>query len=180
MLDIKNLNLSDETVQKIVTFFREMWFGMPKWLRHLLVLALIIGGSYFLYNRVIMSYNMDSLESELNELNTRCKSYVVYDRYAYDVDKVVISIKAVENATDVMYKEHVETLHYLMEYIRSKNPNDPVLEKIDDALNRSKFAKETYDKVILHNIDLYEHYDPLREEQEKNSVKTDDDGDNQQ
>lgn len=156
MLDIKTIEfkLSDESIKRLTTMFKNLWFGMPRWLRNLLIVVVCMGATYFLYNRIIISYDMESLQKEVKELNDKCKSSVFYDKYSYDVSNVITSVKTIENQVDAMYNDNQTLLDLFESYVKRNHPGDPILEEIQRIRKQSQYTKETYDKIINYHLEI--------------------------
>lgn len=107
MLDIKNLDIKidNEAFQKIMGFLKQTWDGIPGWLRNVLIVTVIAGGVYYLYNRISISYDIDDLTAEVNTLNKRYDTTVFYDRYVYDINNVLTSVKTLEMQMNVIFTE---------------------------------------------------------------------------
>ena len=83
MITIKQLqvNMPEELQKRLLKFLKELWMGMPLWLRHFLVVTVLCGAAYFLYIRVSMSFDVAELQTDIAQLNERCETTVFYDRY---------------------------------------------------------------------------------------------------
>lgn len=156
MLDIKTIEfkLSDETVQRLTTMFKNLWLGMPRWLRNLLIVVVCMGATYFLYNRVVISYDMESLQKEVKDLNDKCKSSVFYDKYSYDVSNVITSVKTMENQIDAMYNDNQALLDLFESYVKRNHPGDQILEEIKRIRKQSQYSKDIYDKIINYHLEI--------------------------
>lgn len=126
MFDIKTIEikLDNETLKKIMSFVKETWFGIPKWLRNTLITTLIVGGIYFCYNRVVMSYDLETLQSEVRELAEKYGAVIIADRYTYDIQNVVISFRTIERQVDAQHNITIQALTTFQEYIKRNTPND--------------------------------------------------------
>ena len=98
MLDVNKLtvNIPEGLSNKALEFAKEMWLGMPKWLRYLLVITVVFGAMYFVYNRLMISYDVTNLQDELNGLTSRYNQSVLYDRYQYDIQNIVTTVKTLQ------------------------------------------------------------------------------------
>lgn len=87
MFDIKSIkiDLNGDLQKKILEFLKETWIGIPKALRNVLIITIIAGGGYFLYNRITLSYEIESLQHEVEFLNNLYEKIVLNDRYFYDI-----------------------------------------------------------------------------------------------
>ena len=87
MFDIKSIkiDLNGDLQKKVLEFLKETWIGIPKALRNVLIITIITGGGYFLYNRITLSYEIESLQHEVEFLNNLYEKIVLNDRYFYDI-----------------------------------------------------------------------------------------------
>ena len=142
------VKVSDETVQKLTDQIKAVWFGAPKWLRALVCATLIIGGAYFLYNRLDTAGQVDELRVELRELNEKCSETVVLDRYAFDVNNFIVVARAMDKELHLVYEINQQILEFEYEYITRNHPGDPSLITVKRLINENKFAKESFDNVV--------------------------------
>lgn len=87
MFDIKSIkiDLNGDLQKKVLEFLKETWIGIPKALRNVLIITIIAGGGYFLYNRIALSYEIEALQHEVEFLNNLYEKIVLNDRYFYDI-----------------------------------------------------------------------------------------------
>ena len=83
MITIKQLqvNMPEELQKRLLKVLKELWIGMPLWLRYFLVITVLCGAVYFLYIRVSMSFDVAELQTVIAQLDKRCETTVFYDRY---------------------------------------------------------------------------------------------------
>ncbi len=160
MLNINKVEVqvSDESVRRATDFIKSIWFGSPRWLRILLCSTLFIGAAYFLYNRLVTAGEVDQLHSELKAINEKCQQTVFVDSYAYDVNNFIIVARAVDNELQNMYEITQQVLEFELEYISRNRPNDPSLVTVRRLIQQNKFAKESFDNIIQHNLKMYEEW----------------------
>jgi hypothetical protein len=87
MFDIKSIkiDLNGDLQKKVLEFLKETWTGIPKALRNVLIITIVAGGGYFLYNRIALSYEIESLQHEVEFLNNLYEKIILSDRYFYDI-----------------------------------------------------------------------------------------------
>lgn len=158
--NLKDLNFSEKSVKWVLTWFKDFWFTVPAWLRNLLLFVVIGGGGYFLYTRVSMSYDMDTLVSEVALLHEKCSTSVIYDRYIYDVSNLIQITQTMENEMDLMYMYHEETMRIMIDFMTQHHPYDPMIDELKTLKNRTQMTKEAYDKVIQYHISIYKDWKP--------------------
>lgn len=179
MFDIKTIEvkLDNETLKKITTFLKETWFGIPKWLRNSLITTLIVGGIYFCYTRTIMSYDLQALQSEVNDLAEKYSAVIIADRYTYDIQNVVISFRTIERQVEAQHNVTIAMINAFQDYIKKNNPSDVmIINELERYKQQAIFEKQAYDQIIIHQIELYEDIDQsavlMREIIEHNKIST--------
>lgn len=179
MFDIKTIEvkLDNETLKKITTFLKETWFGIPKWLRNSLITTLIVGGIYFCYTRMVMSYDLQALQSEVNDLAEKYSAVIIADRYTYDIQNVVISFRTIERQVEAQHNVTIAMINAFQDYIKKNNPSDVmIINELERYKQQAIFEKQAYDQIIIHQIELYEDIDQsavlMREIIEHNKIST--------
>ena len=95
MLDIKTLNiqLDGQTVTRLKQSIKEMFFGIPLWLRTILIFSIIVGLSYFVYSRIKMSYEVEEVHAEIEDLKHKFAQTIYSEQYLYDISNVVMTVR---------------------------------------------------------------------------------------
>ena len=148
MFDIKTIEvkLDNETLKKITTFLKETWFGIPKWLRNSLITTLIVGGIYFCYTRMVMSYDLQALQSEVNDLAEKYSAVIIADRYTYDIQNVVISFRTIERQVEAQHNVTIAMINAFQDYIKKNNPSDVmIVNELERYKQQAIFEKQAYD-----------------------------------
>ena len=158
MLTVKNVEISGESVDKVLNTVKSFWGGIPKFLRWLLISVVSIGAIYFLYTRVIMTYDMVSLESEVAKLNEKCEATVFYDRYTYDISNLIIATENLQNQIDLMYEYHEDMLDIMIEFFQHHHSDAKQYQAMLGLRDRTIKAKNTYKQVLNYQISLYEKW----------------------
>ena len=156
MLNVNKLtvNIPEGLSNKALEFAKEMWLGMPKWLRYLLIITVVGGALYFLYNRLSLSYDVTNLEEELANLNSHYQESVLYDRYQYDIQNVVTTVKTLQIQFNTLCDFQTELIDIL-----DANHNEPALHnQIEKLRKRYKLSLDSYDKIIQYQIEMYEDW----------------------
>lgn len=165
MFDIKNLEIKipDGFGKNIRGLIKKFLYGIPSWLRHLLLIVVVGGGIYFMYLRISISYDVESVKNEVIELNEKCKTTVFYDRYMYDVSNVVISTKMLQKQTQTLIENMERLINVELDYLSRNHPDDKSLNQLKVLKEDCEFLKETYEKLIGHLVDSYENFNPASE-----------------
>ena len=148
MITIKQLqvNMPEELQKKAIKVLKELWIGMPLWLRYFLVITVICGAVYFLYIRVAMSFDVANLQTDIANLNGRCATTVFYDRYQYDIQNVVTSVKTLE--------EQLRTItmlnHEMLKIIQESHPSPETRTKLKQLEHQYDYAMKSYEMIITH------------------------------
>ena len=161
MLDIKNVDIKidSEATKTLGNFIKKTWTGIPKWLRTLFVVTVACGALYFLYNRISISYDIELLENEVKELDERFGVAVFYDRYVYDINNVITTVKTFEKQLDLLYVDHINVLEDFERFAQRNCPHDPILSILKTKKAAMESEYNAYKNIIEHQIDIYEHND---------------------
>lgn len=175
-INLKDLNLSDRTVNKLVDFLKDMWFGIPVWLRNLLVVVVVLGGGYFVYTRLVMSYDVETLVSEVAILHEKTSTSVIYDRYIYDISNLIQLTQNLENELDLMYYYHEETMQIMIEFMKKHHSTDPLIDNLERVHQMVLREKEAYDRTIQYHMSIYKDWKPKAKNVDipESALKTDD------
>lgn len=172
MFTIKNIEITDAAVAKLVKCLTSFWFGVPSWLRSLLIVVIVGGASYFLYTRLSMSYDVEELQTEIAYLNEKCNTTVFYDRYIYDISNLIDATQNLEYEIDLLYDFHNELSDLLLEYIHTHHPDDKMKREVENIKKRIENTKKSYDKILKYEISLYENWQAPHKNYEK-TLQTD-------
>lgn len=99
-------------------------------MRNVLIVTVIAGGIYYLYNRIVISYDIEDLTTEVNTLNSRYDTTVFYDRYVYDINNMLTSVKTLEMQMNVIFNEQMSCMDAFSEFVRANKPGDPILQTL--------------------------------------------------
>ena len=174
MFDIKSIkiDLNGDLQKKVLEFLKETWIGIPKALRNVLIITIIAGGGYFLYNRITLSYEIESLQHEVEFLNNLYEKIVLNDRYFYDIQNVIVTVTTIQRQIDVQHDTRIALLESLKRYFLKNHPEDSrIIKEIDAIMETAVFEKEQYDKIIQHQVDMYKGTD-LSDELRKDILQT--------
>ena len=157
MFDVKTVQvkLSDETIARLSDYGKRIWFGTPRWLRVIVAVTVFFGACYFLYNRLMISYDVDSLYADIKVLNERYGETVYLDKYAYDVNNFVIVGKTISKEVETIYEINQQILGVLADYIERKDPHDPALISIKRLVSQNEFSKESFENIVQHHLKIY-------------------------
>lgn len=151
MLDFKTfeVKLGDQSTGKILTFLNYIWIGIPKWLRNLMLVTVMAGGMYYLYNRISLSYDVDEIQADVNELNERIGSTVFKERYQYDIQNVIQTVKTIEAQMDGLYMFNEALLNLLIEHMKMTTPDDyTILRRLQIMKDEQQRVKEYYNTFM--------------------------------
>jgi hypothetical protein len=156
MLDVNKLtvNIPEGLSNKALEFAKEMWLGMPKWLRYMLIITVVGGAMYFVYNRLMISYDVTNLQDELNGLTSRYNQSVLYDRYQYDIQNVVTTVKTLQ----VQFRTLCDFNAELIDILDNSHQDPAMHSQIDKLRKRYRLSLDSYDKIINYQINMYEDW----------------------
>lgn len=161
MLDVKfsDFKIDSSFWNGFVDVVKKFWYGIPKWLQYILIIVTLIGASFYAYNKVSIAYDIKELQDEIKELNEKYKHSVVVDRYQYDVENIVLSVRTFQEMIGSMYNDQDEMTQLFEEYVKRNHPNDPILEDIKRVKKRMQYTREVYGKTLQHQLHLYDNFD---------------------
>ena len=101
-----------------------------------------------------MSFDVQDLQTDIANLNDRCQTTVFYDRYQYDIQNVVTSVKTLE--------EQLKTItmlnHEMIDIIQESHPDPETREKLKNLEHQYDYAMKSYEMIIQHQITMYEKW----------------------
>ncbi len=121
--------------------WKKLWTeitNMPKPLKIALVMSLIIGIVYFTYQKSTTSYNINTLQEDVKELNTKVNKSVRNDNYRAHFVQFIKIIQNLENQQYYYYLQNQQQLKVWKRSIIHNHPNDPILYDIDAMLERNR------------------------------------------
>lgn len=121
--------------------WKKLWTeitNMPKPLKIALVMSLIIGIVYFTYQKSTTSYNINTLQEDVKELNTKVNKSVRTDNYRAHFVQFIKIIQNLENQQYYYYLQNQQQLKVWKRSIIHNHPNDPILYDIDAMLERNR------------------------------------------
>lgn len=121
--------------------WKKLWTeitNMPKPLKIALVMSLIIGIVYFTYQKSTTSYNINTLQEDVKELNTKVNKSVRNDNYRAHFVQFVKIMQNLENQQYYYYLQNQQQLKVWKRSIIHNHPNDPILYDIDAMLERNR------------------------------------------
>ena len=121
--------------------WKKLWTeitNMPKPLKITLVMSLIIGIVYFTYQKSTTSYNINTLQEDVKELNTKVNKSVRNDNYRAHFVQFIKIIQNLENQQYYYYLQNQQQLKVWKRSIIHNHPNDPILYDIDAMLERNR------------------------------------------
>ena len=138
--------------ESIKKFFDSL-VKMPRFLKRLLIVVLILGLVYFGFSK-IYTYELEKLKIELLDIKEKLSSNVTIDEYSSDIFYLMEAIKISESVTKYMHQQEQLQLQLIKNYIQKYHPNDPIIYDIESMENRNEVNFTYYDKEffkILNN-----------------------------
>lgn len=140
--------------------FIDSLFTIPKSLRNLLGIVILLGIIYFSYSKI---YNNDiqDLHAEVKDLNEIVNTAVTKDDYADDIYYILDVINIEEEVLHHAYNTTQLEIDLMYRFISQNHPNDPILQDLYAMKERNdytyKFFTEKYKKALdkCNNLTKY-------------------------
>jgi hypothetical protein len=109
------IQIAEGTQLKLFELFATHFLAMPKWLRHGVIAAVIIGAFYFLMARFIVPiggdiFMLEGLKNEVAELSIRVKTVEESSKIHADLIDELILLKEVTAAEVEFHEKNVQTI----------------------------------------------------------------------
>lgn len=160
MLDIKTLNIQidGDFFKRIREQLKNLYYGAPKWLRYILITTLVCGGLYFMYARLKMSYDVDNVYEQVDELDKRLNQTIYSDQYVYDISNLVMTLKTLQTTNDDQTMCVLQFLDILDECVKLHDPQSPTVQKIRVLRQHIIMTSESNGNIINHQIKTYDQW----------------------
>ena len=160
MFDIKTLNISldGETVARLKSGIKDLYYGTPRWLRRIVILSIIVGIGYFVYSRVRMSYDVNEVLDQIELLNRKLHQTIYSDQYLYDISNVVQTVRILQEMNDDQTRCVLQFLDILDECVSLHDPNSPTLLKISTLKSHIVLMSESNGNIIKHQVETYDKW----------------------
>lgn len=109
------IQIAEGTQLKLFELFATHFLTMPKWLRHGVIAAVIIGAFYFLMARFIVPiggdiFMLEGLKSEVTELSIRVRTIEEASKIHADLVEELILLKETTAAEVEFHEKNVQTI----------------------------------------------------------------------
>lgn len=109
------IQIAEGTQLKLFELFATHFLAMPKWLRHGVIAAVIIGAFYFLMARFIVPiggdiFMLDGLKTEVTELTIRVRTIEESSKIHADLVEELVLLKEMTAAEVEFHEKNVQTI----------------------------------------------------------------------
>lgn len=154
--------------QESVKEFIDTLFKIPKSLRNLLGIVILLGVIYFSYSKIYTN-EIQELHTEIKTLHKALNESVVKDDYADDIYYILEVINIEEEIQHHAYNTTQLEIDLMYRFISQNHPNDPILQDLVAMKERNdytyKFFKEKYHKAV-ERCNKLSKYKQIEEETE--------------
>lgn len=137
--------------QEAIKEFIDSLFKIPKALKNLLGIVILLGIIYFSYSK-IYNNEIQELKSDVSELNNAVNTAVTKDDYADDIYYILDVINIEEEVLHHAYNTTQLEIDLMYRFISQNHPNDPILQDLYSMKERNdytyKFFTEKYKKAL--------------------------------
>ena len=93
-----------------------------------------------------MSYDLQALQAEVNDLAEKYSAVIIADRYTYDIQNVVISFRTIERQVEAQHNVTIAVINAFQDYIKKNNPSDVmIVNELERYKQQAIFEKQAYD-----------------------------------
>ena len=83
-----------------------------------------------MYARLKMSYDVDNVYEQVDELDKRLNHTIYSDQYVYDISNLVMTLKTLQTTDDDQTMCVLQFLDILDECVKLHDPQSPTVQKI--------------------------------------------------
>lgn len=130
-------------------------YGIPRWLRYLLIATITVGGIYMAYVKFTTTMDINTLQHEVVELNKAYSSSVAIDDYRNDIHNLCAAMSAVEDEMTSLNDEYDSFLELFEEFVRKNHSNDPILNDINRLRKHNEIVRKSYHSYFERFLQIY-------------------------
>lgn len=159
------IQIAEGTQLKLFELFATHFLAMPKWLRHGVIAAVIIGAFYFLMARFIVPiggdiFMLEGLKTEVTELSIRVRTIEESSKIHADLVEELVLLKEMTAAEVEFHEKNVQTiLDFLDEVSASSTRIDARKYKRrveEDEHEFHRKMRERYSEVLEQKLKIVE------------------------
>ena len=103
-----------------------------------------------------MSYDVEDVYEQVDELNKRLNQTIYSEQYMYDISNLVMTLKTLQTTNDDQTRCVLQFLDILDECVRLHNSQSMTLNKIRVLREHIIMTSESNGNIIKHQIDTYD------------------------
>lgn len=106
--------------------------------------------SYFVYSRIKMSYEVEEVHTEIEDLKHKFAQTIYSEQYLYDISNVVMTVRTLQEINDDQERCVLQFLEILEECVKLHDPYSPTLIKINTLKEHIKMMNAAHRNIIRH------------------------------
>ena len=106
--------------------------------------------SYFVYSRIKMSYAVEEVHTEIEDLKHKFAQTIYSEQYLYDISNVVITVRTLQEINDDQERCVLQFLEILEDCVELHDPYSPTLIKINTLKEHIKMMNAAHRNIIRH------------------------------
>lgn len=135
---------------------------IPNLLKVVLITSLIIGSIYFGYSK-IYTYELESIKTEINNINTKLIDNLYNTEYQDDMFYMYESLISIEQLIQYLYAEEQLHLKLLQHEFEVNHPNADIIDDIQSVMRRNdnnyKYYMNEFHRALKKlNPEIYKQF----------------------
>jgi len=161
------IQIAEGTQLKLFELFATHFLAMPKWLRHGVIAAVIIGAFYFLMARFIIPvggdiFILEGLKNDVTELSIKVKAVEESSKIHVNLMEDLILLKEITAAEVEFHEKNIQTIIDFLDAVEASG---------DTRIDTKAFKRRVEDDEREFNRRLRERYTDMFEKMLKPEEK---------
>lgn len=109
---------------------------VPKFIKNLLMVCLIIGIGYFSYIRVHSDIVLADIQKQVQILNFKVQDVLTTDDYNVDIEYMILTLYLLQELNEQQFETTQMNTKALIRHLENKSPDSPLLFELRQANER--------------------------------------------
>lgn len=139
---------------------------VPKFIKNLLLVCLIIGIGYFSYMRVHSDVILADIQNQVQTLNYKVQNVLTTDDYNVDIEYMILTLYLLQELNEQQFMTTQMNTKALITHLKAKSPESPLineLEMANERLYRQHVALKMHFKNGIKKFDPQQELKPGEE-----------------
>lgn len=109
---------------------------VPKFIKNLLLVCLIIGIGYFSYMRVHSDALLNDIQTQIQTLNYKVQDVLTTDDYNVDIEYMILTLYLLQELNEQQFMTTQMNTKALITHLENKSPDSPLIYELKSANER--------------------------------------------